>query len=71
MGYGLWKKDGKAQYVFMFDFPAGKLALTKLPLSKTATVQMQGSHKKLKWKNVSGGVEIEIPSALKAVTDYV
>lgn len=64
-------KDGKTQYIFLFDFPKDKIACNKIPFTKTTTVQMMGSTKKLKWKNTNGTVEVSIPSELKSSTDYV
>jgi alpha-L-fucosidase len=64
-------KDGKTQYIFLFNFPDDKLTLTRISLAKNAKLQLLGSKKKIDWKKVSDGVEIKIPSAEKTVTDYV
>ncbi len=64
-------KDGKIQYVFLFDPPHGKVLLTKIPFAKTTTVQMMGDTRKLKWKNAAGGVEITIPPVLANSPGYV
>ncbi len=64
-------KDGKTQYVFLFNFPGEKITLAKLPFSKKTTVTMLGSGKKLQWKQTANGVTITIPAALKQTTDYV
>ena len=64
-------KDGKTQYVFLFDFPKDKIVIHKIPFTKSTTVQMMGSPIKLKWKNTETGVEILIPAQMKGVTDHV
>jgi alpha-L-fucosidase len=64
-------KDGKTQYVFLFNFPADTVTVHKLPFEKNALVELLGSHKKLKWKQKEDAVEIKIPAVLKNVTDYV
>lgn len=64
-------KDGKTQYIFLFDFPTDKLLLTKIVFSKKTKLQLLGSKSKLTWKQQEGGVEINIPAELKSATDYV
>ena len=64
-------KDGKTQYVFLFDFPKNKLALTKITFSKNSKLKMLGSNVKLSFKQKEGAVEINIPATLKSATDYV
>lgn len=64
-------KDGKTQYIFLFNFPDAKLKLAKISLSKNAKLQLLGSKKKLSWKTSSEGVEIKIPSSEKSVTGSV
>jgi alpha-L-fucosidase len=64
-------KDGKTQYIFLFNFPEDKLMLTKISLGKNAKLQLLGSKKKIDWEKTSDGVKIKIPSSEKAVTDYV
>ena len=64
-------KDAKTRYIFLFDFPEDKIALTKIPFSKTDKVQLLGNNKSLTWKQTATGVEITIPAALKSATDHV
>jgi alpha-L-fucosidase len=64
-------KDGKTQYVFLFNFPAGKVKVSKLAPAPKATVQMLGSTKALKWKAVPDGVEIDVPASLQQLTNHV
>jgi alpha-L-fucosidase len=64
-------KDGATKYIFLFNFPADKLLLTKIAFSKNTTLQMLGSNKKLTWKQKENAVEITIPESMKAATDYV
>lgn len=64
-------KDGRTQYVFLFDFPQDKIMLNKISFSKTAKLQILGSTKKLKWKPAENGVEIVVPAALEKSTNHV
>jgi alpha-L-fucosidase len=64
-------KDGKTQYIFLFEFPKDTVTIHKLPFVKNTTVQMLGSNKKLQWKNTNGAVQIKIPAAQRTVTDHV
>jgi alpha-L-fucosidase len=64
-------KDGKKQYIFLFNFPADVITLSKISISKNAKLQLLGSKKKLSWKETATGVEIKIPAGEKSVTDYV
>ncbi len=64
-------KDGRTQYIFMNEFPEGKLNLSKISFSETAKLQLLGSDKQISWRKTSQGVEITIPSMLKTVTNHV
>ncbi len=64
-------KDGKTIFIFLFDFPKDKLAITKIPFTQNTTVQAMGNSKKLKWKKSEEGVEIAIPASVKNETNYV
>jgi alpha-L-fucosidase len=64
-------KDGKTQYIFLFNFPEDKVVLNKISLLKNSKLQLLGSKRKINWKKTSDGVEIKIPPSEKAVTDYV
>jgi alpha-L-fucosidase len=64
-------KDGRTQYVFLFDFPQSPFVISKIPFSKGTKVQMLGSNKNLQWKKNPNGAEITIPAPLKASTDHV
>jgi alpha-L-fucosidase len=64
-------KDGKTQYVFLFNFPGGKVNISKLTPAPKATVHMLGSTKILKWKAVPGGMEIDVPASLQPLTNHV
>ena len=64
-------KDKKMQFVFLSSFPDKKVLLTKLAIENNATIKMLGSNKKLTWKRKGSVVEIEIPAAMKKLTDYV
>ena len=64
-------KDGKNQYIFLFDFPKEKLLLTKIALSPKAKIQLLGSTSNISWKQNGPTLEISLPEALKKVTDHV
>ncbi len=64
-------KNDKTHFIFLSDFPAGKLVLNQIPVDDHATIKMLGAAKKLSWKKVAGNIEIDIPQALKTVGDHV
>lgn len=64
-------KDGKTQYVFLFDFPKEKLLLTKIALSKKAKMQLLGSTSNIAWKQNGATLEVSLPEGLKTATDHV
>ena len=64
-------KDKKTQFVFLSSFPDKKLLLNKLAIENNATIKMLGSNKKLTWKRNGNAIEINIPPAMKKLTDYV
>lgn len=65
------KKDNSARYVYMFDFPKGKVTLTKMEFLKNTRVTLLGSDVELKWKQTAEGAVVTLPAGLRAVTDYV
>ncbi|MEO8853842.1 MAG: alpha-L-fucosidase, partial [Ginsengibacter sp.] len=64
-------KDKKTQFIFLSNFPENKILITKIPFEKKTTVKMLGSGKKLSWKKTNQGIEINIPSSLRSVSNYV
>ena len=64
-------KDGKTQYVFLFDFPDEKINISKIDLPVNAKISLLGSSKSLKWKKTNSGYEIMVPADLKAVGEHV
>ena len=64
-------KDGKTRYIFLFDFPKDKIKISKMPIQSGQIVQILGNSQKLKWQNVTNGVEISVPASLKTTTDHV
>ena len=60
-------KDGKTRYIFLFEYPEGKVVITKMPFAKNTKVQLLGSAQKIGWKNVRSGIEIDLPAGLKGV----
>jgi alpha-L-fucosidase len=64
-------KDGKTEYIFLFNYPKEKLVLSKIAIPRNASLQMLGSSKPLKWKTEGGKVEVSFPESLKNVSKYV
>ncbi|MFN8252566.1 MAG: alpha-L-fucosidase [Ferruginibacter sp.] len=64
-------KDGKTQYIFLFNFPETPVTIHKLPFAKNTVLQLIGSNKKITWKNTAGGIEITMLASLKNTTDFV
>ena len=64
-------KDGKTKYIFLFDFPADKILLTRFSFSKTNRIELLGSKSKISWKQNGDAVEITIPRVAKSASDYV
>jgi len=64
-------KDGKSQYIFLYDFPYGKLQLKNIKLSKGSKLQLLGATSKISWKQMEDTVEINLPVSLKDVTNHV
>jgi alpha-L-fucosidase len=64
-------KDGKTEYIFLFNYPKEKLVLSKIAIPRNASLQMLGSSKPLKWKTEGGKVEVSVPESSKNVSKYV
>jgi alpha-L-fucosidase len=65
-------KDGKQQFVFLFDYPEnGKVNFTKINVPEKSTISLLGATKKLKWEKTADGYEVELPAALRTSTDHV
>jgi alpha-L-fucosidase len=64
-------KDGKTKYILLFDFPAGKISLSKMHFTKDTKLQMLGSSSKISWKQNGNVVDITIPASAKQATDHV
>jgi alpha-L-fucosidase len=64
-------KDGRIKYIFFFDFPQGKIMVTKMPIKKGAKISMLGASQNLKWKQKKQDVEITIPASLESISKYV
>jgi alpha-L-fucosidase len=65
-------KDKKTTFVFLFNFPENeKTVLTQLKINPSASVQMLGYAKPLKWSRVTGGLEIQIPKAAESASEHV
>jgi alpha-L-fucosidase len=64
-------KNGKTEYIFLFNFPTQKLVLSKIAIPRDATLKMLGSTKPLKWKTEGDKVQIDLPAALKTSGNYV
>ncbi len=64
-------KDGKTQYIFLFEFPDKNVVLTKMKASKGSTITMLGSKTKLKWTQTADQLEITVPAALQPLSQHV
>ncbi len=65
------RKDDSARFIYLFDFPKGKVTVSKMAFTKNTKVRLMGSDQALRWKQTAKGVEITVHSELKKVTDYV
>jgi len=64
-------KDSKTKFIFLFDFPVGKVVISKMTLGAVAKVKMLGSNKNLSWRKITAGVEIDVPSSFRKLSNYV
>ncbi|HTH57813.1 MAG TPA: alpha-L-fucosidase [Cyclobacteriaceae bacterium] len=64
-------KDGKTQFIFLFDFPEGKVVISKMQFSPGTKLNVLGDNKALSWKKSSDGIEINIPPSLRGASKYV
>ncbi|HVY75366.1 MAG TPA: alpha-L-fucosidase [Puia sp.] len=65
-------KDGKTDYVFLFDYPeTGILRLQKLRPAKKSTITLLSANKKLSWKNTGNETDITLPASLKTTGNHV
>ncbi|MBL7828686.1 MAG: alpha-L-fucosidase, partial [Saprospiraceae bacterium] len=64
-------KDGKTQFVFFFDFPKGKVLLTKIKPGPKARLSLLGSKEKVSWKPAASGVELSLPESAEASGKHV
>jgi hypothetical protein len=64
-------KNGQTKYIFLFDYPEGKLELEKIQLTKGSKLQLLGSTTKIAWKEKEDRVEINLPANLKQVSNHV
>lgn len=64
-------KDSTVRYIFFFDYPNGKVILSKLKFAKGTSLRLLGTTKSMKWRPVDGAVEIDFPASSKSATDHV
>jgi alpha-L-fucosidase len=65
-------KDGKTQYVFLFDYPKdGIVDISKIDISEKSKLTLLGSDKNLKWKRTANGVQVQLPASLQSVSQHV
>lgn len=64
-------KDGRTQYVFLFDDPAEKVILNGVSLTTEHTVTLLGNAEKLRWQKESKGFGIFLPSAARSASEHV
>ncbi len=65
-------KDGKTQYVFLFDYPKdGNVDISKIDIPEKSKLTLLGSDKNLKWKRTTTGVQVQLPASLQSVSQHV
>jgi len=64
-------KDGKTQYIFLFEFPEKTLNLQKIKANPKTRVSLLGSRAKINAVQTAQGLSIQIPPALKSASQYV
>lgn len=65
-------KDGKTQYVFLFDFPKqGYIDISKIEIPEKSKITLLGSTKNLKWKRTANGVQIQVPASMLSASEHV
>jgi len=64
-------KDGKSRYIFLLDFPEGKVSLTKMKIEKGARLTLLGTNAKLSWKESDGKAEFSVPLKLRNASNHV
>jgi alpha-L-fucosidase len=65
-------KDGKTQYVFLFDYPKdGIVNISKIDIPEKSKLTLLGSDKNLKWKRTANGVQVQLPASLQSASEHV
>jgi alpha-L-fucosidase len=65
-------KDGKTQYVFLFDYPKdGIVNISKIDIPEKSKLTLMGSDKNLKWKRTANGVQVQLPASLQSASQHV
>lgn len=64
-------KDGKVQYIFLFNFPQEPLVLHKISAKAGSKISLLGSRSVLAWEQGSDGLRIQVPAALEKSGRYV
>ncbi|MEY3179046.1 MAG: hypothetical protein RJB42_1287, partial [Bacteroidota bacterium] len=65
-------KDGKTQYVFLFDYPKdGNVDISKIDIPEKSKLTLLGSDKNLKWKRTATGVQVQLPASLQSASQHV
>ena len=65
-------KDGKTQYVFLFDYPKdGIVDISKIDIPEKSKMTLLGSTKNLKWKRTANGVQIQVPASMLSASEHV
>lgn len=54
-------KDGKTQYIFLFNYPTTSINLKKLQLPRGSKLSLLGSGQKIAYKSGNQGTEIQLP----------
>ncbi len=64
-------KDGKVRYIFLFNFPTGKVELTKMSFAHGTVLKLMGGSKAIQWLQTDSGVEFTIPFSMKNQGSHV
>lgn len=64
-------KDGKTQFIYLFEFPDQPLIIRSLQVTNGAKIKMLGSDQQLAWKQSGGAIQVTIPPSLKNTSSNV
>lgn len=65
-------KDGKKQFIYLFEFPEQPLVLKRMPFQVSTKLHLMGDRENLKWTRTSEqSIQIELPPHKKALGKFV